>query len=130
MAVSYLFAGQPEQTTKFMDMAIRSSPNDPLMWSFLGNKGIAHGILREFESGIACLEEACRFPAAAFIPFTMLAALYALADRISEDEKSLDQARRLEPGLSPNHMREYYGTADRQSFEIYFEGFDKAGLTG
>ncbi len=49
--------------------------------------------------------------------------------RLSDAEKSLDQARRIEPSVSMKHMREYWGTADQKSFEIYFDGFRKAGLT-
>ena len=129
LATSYIHAGEPSKAIDYLDMAIRLSPNDPLLWGFFANKGIAYGILQDFDNGIECLEEACRIPTTAFVPFTMLAALYALAGRLSDAEKSLDQARRLEPSVSMKHMREYWGTADQESFEIYFEGFRKAGLT-
>jgi len=129
LATSYIHAGEPSKAIDYLDMAIRLSPNDPLLWGFFANKGIAYGILQDFDSGIEYLEEACRIPTTAFVPFTMLAALYALAGRLSDAEKSLDQARRLEPSVSMKHMREYWGTADQESFEIYFEGFRKAGLT-
>ncbi len=129
LSVAYLFAGQPEKAIEVMNMAIRLSPNDPLMWNFVCNKGMAHGVLQEFEKAIEYLEESCRFPMAPFIPFTVLAALCALTGRQEDAEKWLDQARRLEPSLSLNHMQEYLVTADRKSFEIFFEGFRKAGLT-
>ncbi|NQV85470.1 MAG: tetratricopeptide repeat protein, partial [Woeseiaceae bacterium] len=129
LAVAYLFAGQPQKTIEVMDMAIRLSPNDPLMWTFVGNRGIAHGVLQEFDKAIEHLEEACRFPAAPFIPFTMLAALYALTGRQEDAEKTLGRARRVETKLSLQHMYEYLGTADQESFEAFFRGFRMAGLT-
>ena len=128
LAVSHLFAGQAEKTVELADMAIRLSPNDPLMWAFLGNKGIAHAVLQEFDKGIEYLEEACRIPTAAFVPFVMLSALYANADRMADAEKTLVQARHREPHLSLRHMQEYLESADDKSFEVFFEGFQKAAL--
>ncbi len=58
----------------------------------------------------------------------MLAAIYAVAGRQEDAEKSLDRARDLEPSLSLQHMQEYMGTADQKSFEVFFEGLRKAGL--
>ena len=128
LSVAHAFAGNPEKTLELADMAIRLSPNDPQMWNFLAYKGIAYGILLKFEKAIEYFEEVCRFPTAQFLPFTMRAALYAVAGRQEDAEKSLDQARDLEPNLSLQHMREYLGTADQKSFEVFFEGFRKAGL--
>jgi tetratricopeptide (TPR) repeat protein len=128
LAVSYMFAGKPDRTIEYMDVAIPLCPNDPLMWAFLGNKGIAYALKQDYAKGIELLDEACRFPTAAFIPFTMLAALYAVTDRPEEAERLLDQARRIEPDLSLRHMQEYLGTADQDSFAVFFEGCRKTGL--
>lgn len=129
LSVSYLFSGQPEKAIEFMNIAIRLSPNDPLMWALVGNKGIAYGQLRDFDKAIENLEEACRFPTAQFVPFTMLAALHAITGSETEAKKLLDRARELEPNLSVNHMRNYYSTADQEAFEVFIEGFRLAGLT-
>ena len=129
LSVAHLFAGQPERSAEYVDIAIRLSPNDPFMWAFVGFKGIAYGVLGDFEKAIEFLEEGCRFPTATFVPYTLRAALYALTDRPADAANSLDQARDLEPTLSLKHMQEIFLTADQKSFEIYFKGFRKAGLT-
>ena len=103
-----------------MNIAIRLSPNYRLMWALVGNKGIAYGQLRDFDKAIENLEEACRFPTAQFVTFTMLAALHAITCSETEAKKLLDRARELEPNLSIKHMRNYYGTADQAAFEVFF----------
>ena len=129
LSEAHLLAGHPEKTIELLDTAIRLSPNDPLMWAFVGYKGIAYGVLKDFDRATEYLEKSCRFPMAQFVPFAMLAALYAVVGRLADAAKLLDQARRVKPGLSLEHIQEFWRTADQESFEIYFEGLRKAGLT-
>ena len=110
-------------------MAISLSPNDPLMWSFLAYKGLAFAILEDFEKAIDLTEQSCRFPTVQCLPFAFLAAYYALVGRTEDAAAALENARRLEPNLSLNFVREYLVTSDEKSFEKCYEGFRKAGLT-
>ena len=48
-----------------------------------------------FDKAIEILEEACRFPTAQFVPFTMLAALHAITGSETEAKKLLARAVNL-----------------------------------
>lgn len=129
LSIALVFAGQPEKAIEYADMAIRLSPHDPQKWIFVGYKGLADGVLGNYEKAIEYMEEACRFPTAQIIPFTVLAALYALTGRDSDAAAAMENARRLDSNLSIKRMDEYFGVADPKIFEAFYEGFRKAGLT-
>ena len=129
LAAAHLWSGHAKEAIIHADMAIRLSPHDPYKHFIVGAKGLAYGVLGDIDKCIACFEECIQFPAAQFLPFAQLAALYAITDRPVDAAAMLDRARSKNPGLSLQHMKNWLGNADEKSFRFMFEGFRKVGLT-
>jgi adenylate cyclase len=109
LAEAHVFSGDPEKAIAYADTAIRLSPNDPNMSNSLYYKASAYVRLDDFDRAIGIFEKACEFPAAQYVPFTTLAALYVLRGREAEGRKALQNALRLEPTLSIAVMKNVYG---------------------
>jgi adenylate cyclase len=109
LAEAHVFSGDPKKAITYADTAIRLSPNDPNMSNSLHYKASAYVRLDDFDRAIGIFEKACEFPAAQYVPFTTLAALYVLRGREAEGRKALQNALRLEPTLSITVMKNVYG---------------------
>jgi adenylate cyclase len=128
LAAAQSYVGDAENTIKNADLAIRLSPNDPLMWAFLIYKGYAHFCLDDLDQAIEWAERACQFPTAQFIPFAWLTAMYVHAGRKQDASKALESARRLEPNLSIAYVKGILRTAQGVGIERLYDGLRKAGL--
>jgi len=128
LAAAQDFVGHAEKAIENADLAIRLSPNDPLMWAFLIHKGYAHYCLDDLDQAIDAAERACQIPTAQFIPFAWLAAMYVHAGRMQDARKALENARRLEPNLSITYVKGILRTAQGVGIERLYDGLRKAGL--
>ncbi len=128
LAAAQGYVGNAEKAIENVDLAIRLSPNDPLMWAFLIHKGYAHYCLDDLDQAIDLAERACQFPTAQFIPFAWLAAMYVHAGREQDASKALENARRLEPNLSIAYVKGILRTARGVGVERLYDGLRKAGL--
>ena len=112
-------------------MAIRLSPNDPMMWVMLHYKASAHVRLDDFDQAIEIFEMVCEYPTVQYVPPATLAALYVIQGREVEGRKALQTALRLEPKLSIALMRSVYsGLKDRPGArgQRLLDALRKAGL--
>ena len=80
-----------------------------MMWDMLHYKASAYIRLDDFDQAIQVFEKVCQFPAAQYVSSATLAALYFLQGRDAEGQKALQNASRLEPGLSVDTMKKVYG---------------------
>jgi TolB-like protein/DNA-binding SARP family transcriptional activator len=114
LAEAHVYSGDPEKAIGYADMAIRLSPNDPMMWGMLHYKASAYVRLDDFDRAIELFEKVCEYPTVQYVPSTTLAALYVLRGREAEGRKALRNARRLEPKLSIAVMKNVYGVSGDQ----------------
>jgi adenylate cyclase len=111
LAEAHVYSGDPEKAIVYADTAMRLSPNDPATNQALHYKASAYVRLDDFEKAIEIFEKTCEFPAAQYVSFTTLAALYIIQGREAEGRKALGNARRLEPTLSIAAMKNVYGVS-------------------
>ena len=128
LAQVHLFAGHAEKAMTYADMAIRLSPNDPLLWMVLGTKSMIFMLEGDLESALEISEQTCRFPNVQFIPLIGLAALYKMSGRDEDAAVSLAEARRLEPNLTMKYVEDYFGRGDHDAFETVIEAIRSIGL--
>ena len=128
LASARFFSGDAEKTIENVNIAIRLSPNDPLMCFFLAYKGLAHFYLGDLDQATEFAERSCQVPTANFMVFTWLAALYAHAGRKQDANKALEDARRLEPELSITNARNFFSNARGESIERLYDALREAGL--
>jgi len=72
----------PAESMDAADMAIRLSPNDPMLWPFLNLKGMIHFNKGEYQASLEYYQRASQIPNALFwIPFGLAACTWQLGDQ-------------------------------------------------
>jgi adenylate cyclase len=108
---AHVYGGDPKKAIAYTDTAIRLSPSDSMMWTMLHYKASAYVRLDEFDRAIEIFEKVCEYPSAQYVPSATLAALYVIQGQDAEGQKALQNAYRLEPGLSIDMMKNVYGVS-------------------
>jgi adenylate cyclase len=100
LAWSYRGEGRFADALRHIDLALRLSPRDPLLWAYYMFKGICHSRLGLHADGIGWTRRATEERPDQYWAWMNHAAALARADRIDEARRALDKARRLQPDLS------------------------------
>ncbi len=111
-----------------MDEAIRLSPRDPLLWSFLVIKNQANFCMERYEESLELARAAGRQPNAGVWAYVSEVAALAQLDRVEEARQALDLVRAIKPDFD---MYFVVSTLQRMHFvghELYIDGLKKAGL--
>ncbi len=109
-------------------MAIRLSPNDPLMWLFLLYRAHGYELTGDFDRAIECFEQASRLPRVFYWAFSKLAAAYYEVGRTEEAAEAFEQARRIEPHLSLESQRKALRFIQHNKFDYYLRNMEALGL--
>jgi len=121
-------AGRPEEAVRSIDIAVRCSPHDPLLWVYLASKAIALVMLERFDEAITVSRTAQHNPNVAI--YAHLGEVSALGHK--NDEKgavdAVMRARAVKPDLSVGYVNKALPVADPECREIFLGGLRKAGL--
>lgn len=130
LGLSHFFAGLDEGLSKSLEaaeMAIRLSPNDPMMWPFLNLKGMILFQKEDYEAAQEIFLRANEIPGAMFwVPIGLAVSCWQLG----EEQRARDvitAARADFPGLSVAAPATFLGPAV-QHVPRYFDAMRKAGL--
>jgi TolB-like protein/class 3 adenylate cyclase/tetratricopeptide (TPR) repeat protein len=115
--------GRFERAKSDAQRAMRLSPRDPEIPNRLINLGMAELGLGHFDAAVVEFQKAIDAGAHYFIPYTNLAAAYALDDKTDEAKTALAEARRLNPQLTVKWL-----TGHAPNLPPLFDGVRKAGL--
>ena len=96
------FLGRYEQAISDLQQAMRLSPRDPRIGLWLVDLGDAEIGLGHFDAAIDEYQKAIDAGYRAYLPYTDLAAAYALDGKMEEATSALAEARRLNPELTSN----------------------------
>ena len=119
LASVHYWLGDGPAVLKNADMAIRLSPNDPLMWLFLLYRAHGYELNGDFDRAIEIFEQASRLPRAFYWAFSKLAAAYYEVGRTEEAAEAFEQARRIEPHLSLESQRKSMRFIQHNKFDYY-----------
>jgi adenylate cyclase len=121
-------AGRPEEAIPAIDVAIRSSPHDPLMWVFLSTKAIALAMLERFDEAISASRTAQQNPNAAVYAF--LGELSALGQMGEEDtaRDALNRALTVKSDLSIGYLDKALPATECEYWDLFRDGLRKAGV--
>ncbi len=115
--------GSFEQAESDVRQAMRLSPRDPRMGTWLFYIGDAELEQGHYDAAIDELHKAIETGFRPYIPYAMLAAAYALDGKMDEAKSALAEARRLNPNLTVK-----WAIAHSPNLPKQFEGLRKAGL--
>ena len=127
-AHSLWHAGQAEQAVACHDEAIRLSPSDPLMWTFLASKAIALFLLERYDEALDCSRRAQQYPITAIWAFMAELATLGTLERHDEAALALERALQLEPRLDMPFIEKALPITDPASASHFYDGLKKAGV--
>ena len=121
-------SGRAEEAIASHDEAIRLSPRDPIMWTFMASKAIALIMLGRYDEGLEWSLKAQRQANTALWAFLPEASALALLDRVDEARTALDRARELKREVSVRFIDNALPITDAGYRELFIGGLIKAGM--
>jgi adenylate cyclase len=119
-------SGEYEEAIPFFDTALRLSPADQYMFSWLGSQAVSHYHLRRYEEAIECARKALRNRHGYIFGRAVISASLAQLGRTEEANTELAEIMDLKPDFSASSFDIYpWREAAREHF---FDGLYKAGL--
>lgn len=111
-----------------MENAIRLSPRDPNMGSFLVRMADAHFFIGKYEEAIEWAHKALRQPNFQWSRYAVLLAGLGQEGRQEEAKSMLEQLLTQRPDFSVEFVRTTHLIADNDYLHRYLEGLQKAGV--
>jgi tetratricopeptide (TPR) repeat protein len=123
-----VWLGEPEETIKRVNHALRLSPSDPDSFSMYCAMAIAYLFDGQYAEAISWSERATREKPNILLHVAVAAASNAQAGRSDEARKAMAQLRMIDPTLSISKLKYLFPIRRSQHFERWSEGLRKAGL--
>jgi tetratricopeptide (TPR) repeat protein len=127
-AHSLWHCGYPDRAVISHDEAIRLSPRDPLMWTFLASKAIALFMLERYDESLDCSHRAQQYPINAIWAYMGELSTLGILKRKKEAEDALERALKIQPDLSVSFIKQALPITHVPSSDHFFEGLIKAGV--
>ena len=120
--------GHPDQSVICLDEAMRLSPRDPLMWTFLASKAIALFMLERYDEALDCSHRSQRYPVTAIWAHMAELATLGTLERHDEAAGAMTRALQLQPDLDMTFIRQALPVTHAPSAEHFYDGLIKAGV--
>ncbi len=111
-----------------MDEAIRLSPRDPMLWTFLTVKAQACMTMERYEEGLEFARASLRHPNAGVWVCVCEVAALAQLDRNEEARQALERVHAVKPDFDLNFMVSALQQIRFVGGELFVDGLKKAGL--
>ena len=114
---------------RHIELAARLSPRDHLESATLSTAGLCYFMDGEYARAVDFLRRAVQLRPNFGTALRTLAASAGLAGNIETGRSALAEAKRLQPGLSVEWVRQFHPIVERDDRERYIDGLRKSGLT-
>lgn len=121
-------AGRPGEALASHDAAIRLSPRDPSLWSFMASKAIALALNGELDQAIEVSRGAQQQPNAAIFAYVGELLALGLQQRGQEAADALRRAQKVMPTVTVGHLDAVLPITDPSSRAQFLKGLRQAGL--
>jgi len=122
-----IWRGEPDEAIERFEHAMRLSPLDSEMFRMQAGVAMAHLMAGRFDAACAWAEKAFRDTRFA-LPATIIAASGALAGRMDDARRAMDEVRRLDPALRIATLGEWLPFRRPEDAALFADGLGKAGL--
>jgi tetratricopeptide (TPR) repeat protein len=120
--------GSPDEGIENLQKAMSLSPQDPMMWSYLGSMAMAHFAAGRYEQAVDWASRSLQRKADWPLTLSTLAASYAQLGRLDEARAAVGALRKLSPGFSLAGLEPLLSGADPAFAERAIDGLRMAGL--
>ncbi len=128
LGATYVFGGKSEISLPHLEQAIRLSPHDAHMGSFLVRAAQAHLHLHDYEKAAEWARKALRLPNFQWSRHMILASALGHLGRTEAARAEFDILVKRVPGFSAAYMLDYSPMIENENFRHMVEGLHKAGL--
>lgn len=128
LGTALYWAGYAEESISQFTMAIRLSPHDDQLWSFLNMRGWAYNVMGQFESGIADARMAIQQKDDQLWPHLSLAFALFRTGKRAGSEGHFKKAMMLNPNLTKSYISASLGPLHQQYLEMLLETLSALGL--
>jgi adenylate cyclase len=128
LGATLVFSGRAEEGIPHLTAAIRLSPHDPNMGSFLVRLADAAYFLKRYEEAAEWARRALQQPNFQWSRYTVLIAALAQLGSLDEARNCVQELQVKRPNTSIAFVRETHLFGDTASFAHYLDGLRMAGL--
>jgi adenylate cyclase len=125
----FTMSGRMQEAIPHLEKAVRLSPRDPRLWSFLNVRALAHHLMGQYEDALEWASKAVRQPNAGHWTIAHVAAALGHLGRIEEARAAVSELLRRNPEFSCSFVRKYrFSVKNSADVENYLDGLRLAGL--
>jgi TolB-like protein/pimeloyl-ACP methyl ester carboxylesterase/Tfp pilus assembly protein PilF len=128
LGAAYVFSGRASEAFGHLEAAIRLSPHDPNLGSFLVRLAEAKYLVGDDESAVAFALKAIGQPHFQWSRYAILIAALGQLGRMEEAQSYLNEIRRHRPEFSVAFVQIMHPFSRDMGIERYYEGLRKAGV--
>lgn len=123
-----IWCGETDAAIEHLGHAMRLSPLDPELYRMRAGMGLAHLFAEDFDMAASWAEKALRDLPGLLLAVAVLAASQALAGRLPEAQRAMEQLRQLDSTLRLSTLRDWLPIHRPENHTIFVEGLRRAGL--
>jgi TolB-like protein len=123
-----VWLGESDNAIAHFDRAMRFSPLDPESYRMQAGMAAAHLFAGRFDDASAWAEKAYRDLPSFLMAAAVVAASPALAGRIDEGRRAMDDLRRLDPMLRISGLKDWLSIRRPEDLAVFADGLRRAGL--
>jgi TolB-like protein/Flp pilus assembly protein TadD len=128
LGAAFVFSGNPHQAFPHLESAIRLSPQDPNMGSYLARMAEAKYLVGEDEVAVRFALRALAQPSFQWSRYAVLIAALGQLGRKDEAQRYLAEVTRQRPDFSVAFVRTMHPFSRDMGADRYYEGLRKAGV--
>jgi len=128
IGAALVFTGRAREAIVYLQHAIRLSPRDPYMGSFLVRMADAYLFMHDYEQAIDWARRALRQPHFQWSRHAVLISALGHLGRSDQARRACEELLQQRPGFSLAFVRKYHLISDPGDMAHYLEGLRKAGI--
>ncbi len=128
IGASLVFSGRAPESLPHLETAIKLSPRDPNMGSFVVRIADAHLFMHQYDNAVDWAKKALRQPNFQWSRYAVLIAALGHLGRLREAGQYLEELRELRPDFSMTFVQDTHLITGASDMDHYLEGLRKAGL--
>jgi adenylate cyclase len=128
LGAALVFSGRPEEAFCHLESAIRLSPHDPNMGSFLVRIADANYLVGNYEQAVDFALRALGQPNFQWSRYAVLLAALGRLERLDDAGQWLEELRQARPDFSVSFVQQTHLFGDKDVMTRYCEGLRRAGV--
>jgi len=128
LGAAFVFSGNPQKAFQYLESAVRLSPHDPNMGSYLVRTAEAKYLIGDDEGAVSFALKALAQPSFQWSRYAILIAALGQLGRQDEARRYVAEVTRLRPTFSIAFVRTMHPFSRDMGIDRYYDGLRKAGV--